>query len=180
MKQGVLQDESMEIHVASMKTVESSKNMKKQQKNWRKQWRKETKWNLKQDTSMEQEPYPNQEDGRTRGLHGSGYQLMDVLGIGEEGDPWKTPKRWWNVAEMKIRARRALGNGGFWWRWRVEVELWYGRWVEEMKEKVNHVYSQNNRRVKWSQHTHLYLTTTNWASSPSYISITFDVEFHFN
>jgi len=33
MKQGVLQDESMEIHVASMKTVESSKNMKKQQKN---------------------------------------------------------------------------------------------------------------------------------------------------
>jgi len=41
--------------------------------------------------------------------------MMDVLGVGEEGDPWKTPKRRWNAAEMKIRARRALGNGGFWW-----------------------------------------------------------------
>jgi len=77
---------------------------------------------------------------------------MDVLGVGEEGDPWKTPKRRWNAAEMKIRARRALGNGGFWWRWRVEVELWYGRWLKEMKEKVSHVCSQNNRRVEWSQH----------------------------
>ena len=80
--------------------------------------------------------------------------LMDVLGVGEEGDPWKTPKRRWNTTEMKIRARRALGNGGFWWRWRVEVKLWYGRWLKEMKEKVSHVCSQNNRRVEWSQHKH--------------------------
>jgi len=80
--------------------------------------------------------------------------VMDVLGVGEEGDPWKTPKRRWNAAEMKIRARRALGNGGFWWRWRVEVKLWYGRWLEEMKEKISHVCSQNNRRVEWSQHKH--------------------------
>ena len=42
----------------------------------------------------------------------------------------------------------------FWWRWRVEVELWYGRWLEEMKEKVSHVCSQKNRRVEWSQHKH--------------------------
>ena len=27
------------------------------------------------------------------------------------------------------------------------MELWYGRWLEEMKEKVSHVCSQNNRRV---------------------------------
>ena len=39
---------------------------------------------------------------------------MDVLGVGEEGGPWKTPKRRRNAAEIKIRARRALGNGGFW------------------------------------------------------------------
>jgi len=41
---------------------------------------------------MDQEPYPNQEDGCTKGLDGSRYQLMDVLGVGEEGDPPKTPK----------------------------------------------------------------------------------------
>ena len=28
---------------------------------------------------MDQEPYPNQEDGCTKGLDGSRYQLMDVL-----------------------------------------------------------------------------------------------------
>jgi len=47
---------------------------------------------LKQDTSMDQEPYPNQEDGCTKGLDGSRYQLMDILGVGKEGDPWKTQK----------------------------------------------------------------------------------------
>ena len=82
------------------------------------------------------------------------WLVMDVLGVGEEGDPWKTPKSRWNVAKMKIKARRALGNEGFWWRWRVEVELWYGRWLQEMKENVSHVCSQNNRRVEWSQHIH--------------------------
>ena len=81
-------------------------------------------------------------------------QLMDVLGVRKEGDPWKTLRSRWNVAKMKIRERRALGNEGFWWRWRIEVELWYGRWLEEMKEKVSHVCSQNNRRVEWSQHKH--------------------------
>ena len=79
---------------------------------------------------------------------------MDILGVREEGDPWKTPRSRWNATEMKIRERRALGNGGFWWRWIIEVELWYGRWLEEMKEKVSHVCSQNNRRVEWSQHKH--------------------------
>jgi len=39
---------------------------------------------------------------------------MDVLGVGEEGDAWKPPRSRWNVAEMKIRARRALGNASFW------------------------------------------------------------------
>ena len=47
---------------------------------------------MKEETIMDQEPYPNQEDGCTKGLDGSRYQLMDVLGVGEEGDPWKTPK----------------------------------------------------------------------------------------
>jgi len=47
---------------------------------------------LKQDTSMDQEPYPNPDDGCTKGLDGSRYQLMDILGVGEEGDPWKTPR----------------------------------------------------------------------------------------
>jgi len=42
---------------------------------------------------MDEKPYPNQEDGCTKGLDGSRYQLMDVLGVGEEGDPWKTQKR---------------------------------------------------------------------------------------
>ena len=40
--------------------------------------------------------------------------VMDVLGVIEEGDPWKTPRSRCNAVEMKIRARRALGNGGFW------------------------------------------------------------------
>jgi len=44
----------------------------------------ETRLKLKQNTSMDQEPYPNQEDGCTKGLDGSRYQLMDVLGVGEE------------------------------------------------------------------------------------------------
>jgi len=64
------------------------------------------------------------------------FFLMNVLGVWEEGDPWKTPRSRWNAAKMKITTRRALDNEGFWWRWRVEVELWYGRWLEEMKEKV--------------------------------------------
>jgi len=71
-----------------------------------------------------------------------------ILAVGEKGDPWKTPRSRWNATEMKIKARRALDNGGFWWRWRVEVELWYERWLEEMKEKVSHVCSQNNK--EWS------------------------------
>ena len=59
----------------------------------KKQWRRETKRKLKQEISMDEKPYPNQEDGCTKGLDGSRYQLMDVLGVGEEGDPWKTQKR---------------------------------------------------------------------------------------
>ena len=42
---------------------------------------------------MDTEPYPNQEGGCTKGLDGSRYHLMDALAVGEEGDPWKTPKR---------------------------------------------------------------------------------------
>jgi len=42
--------------------------------------------------------------------------LMDVLGGELEGNPWKTPRSRRNAAKMKIRARRALDNGGFWWR----------------------------------------------------------------
>jgi len=30
----------------------------------------------------------------------------------------------------------------------------YGRWLEEMKDKISHVCSQNNIRVEWSQHKH--------------------------
>jgi len=59
----------------------------------RKQWRRETKRKLKQETSMDQEPYPNQEDGCTKGLDDSRYQLMDVLGVGEEGNPWRMMRR---------------------------------------------------------------------------------------
>jgi len=41
---------------------------------------------------MNQEPYPNQEDGCTKGLDGSRYQLVDVLDGEVEGNPWKTPR----------------------------------------------------------------------------------------
>jgi len=84
---------------------------------------------------MNQEPYPNQEDGCTKGLDGSRYQLVDVLDGEVEGNPWKTPRSRWSAAEMKISTWIALGNGCFWWRWIVEVVLWCGRWLEEMKEK---------------------------------------------
>jgi len=61
--------------------VENIKNMKK------------TAAKVKQETSMDQEPYPNQEDGCTKGLDGSRYQLMDVLGVGEEENPWRMMRR---------------------------------------------------------------------------------------
>ena len=48
---------------------------------------------MKEETSMEQEPYPNQEDGCTKGLDGSRYQLMDALGVGKEGNPWRMKRR---------------------------------------------------------------------------------------
>jgi len=143
--------DSCSLNVKRWRAQEHQKNSSKSEQNSGEERQNE---NWKQETSMDQEPYPNQEEGCTKGLDGARYQLMDVLGVGEEEDPWKTPKRRWNTTEMKIRARRALGNGGFWWRWRVEVKLWYGRWLEEMKEKVSHVCSQNNRRVEWSQHKH--------------------------
>ena len=53
----------------------------------------ETKRKLKQGTSMDQEPYPNQEEGCTNGLDGSRYQLMDVVGVGEEENPWRMMRR---------------------------------------------------------------------------------------
>ena len=54
---------------------------------------RETKRKMKEETSMDQEPYPNQEDGCTKGLDGSRYQLMDVLGVGEGGNPWRMMRR---------------------------------------------------------------------------------------
>jgi len=68
--------------------VESNKNMKKQKKNLKKNSGEEKiRRKLKQNTSMDQEPYPNQEDGCTKGLDGSRYQLMDLFGVEVEGDP---------------------------------------------------------------------------------------------
>ena len=62
--------------------------MKKNSKNWKKNnGEEEQHINWQQNTSMDQEPYPNQEDGCSKGLDGSRYQLMDVLGGGEEGNP---------------------------------------------------------------------------------------------
>ena len=58
---------------------------------------------MKQDTSMDQEPYPNQEDGCTKGLDGFRYQLVDVLGGGEEGNPWRMIRRRWSTAEFGER-----------------------------------------------------------------------------
>jgi len=48
---------------------------------------------MKEETSMDQEPYPNQEDGCTKGLDGLRNQLMDVLGVGEGGNPWRMMRR---------------------------------------------------------------------------------------
>jgi len=62
--------------------------MKKQKKNLKKNSGEEKiRRKLKQNTSMDQEPYPNQEDGCTKGLDGSRYQLMDLFGVEVEGDP---------------------------------------------------------------------------------------------
>jgi len=55
---------------------------------------------LKQGTSIDQEPYPNEEDGCTKGLDGSRYQLMDVLGRGDKGNPWRMIRRSWNAVEF--------------------------------------------------------------------------------
>jgi len=49
---------------------------------------------------MDQEPYPNQEDGCTKGFDGSRYQLMDILSVGEEGNPWRMMRRRWSAAEF--------------------------------------------------------------------------------
>jgi len=49
---------------------------------------------------MDQKPYPNQEDGCTKGLDGSRYQLMDVLGVGEEGNPWRMMRKRWIAAKF--------------------------------------------------------------------------------
>jgi len=126
---------------------------------WRKQHHlkknsgeEETRLKLKQHTSMDQEPYPNQEDGCTKGLDGSRYQLRGILDGELEGNPWRTTTRRWSAAELMIWRRIAHDKGGVWWRWRVEVVLWCGRWLEEMKEKISHVCSQINRNVEWSQH----------------------------
>jgi len=114
MKQGVLQDESMEIHVASMSNdgeqQEHEKNNRKIEEN---SGEEETKRKLKQDTSMDQEPYPNQEDGCTKGLDGSRYQLIDVLGGGDEGNPWRMIRRSWNAAEFREEDVTSSPNGGF-------------------------------------------------------------------
>jgi len=63
MKQGVLQDESMEIHVASMSNGGEHKNMKKNSsKSEQNSGEERQNGNWKQETSMDQEPYANQED----------------------------------------------------------------------------------------------------------------------
>jgi len=50
---------------------------------------------------------------------------------GNEDKSKKSSRQWRFLVKMKSR-----------------VDLWYGRWLEEMKEKVSHVCSQNNRRVE--------------------------------
>ena len=52
---------------------------------------------------MNQEPYPNQEDGCTKCLDGSRYQLTDVLGGGDEGNPWRMIMMSWNAVEFGER-----------------------------------------------------------------------------
>ena len=43
---------------------------------------------------MDQEPYLNQEDGCTKGLDVSRYQLMDLFGVEVEGDPMQWKWKW--------------------------------------------------------------------------------------
>jgi len=88
MKQGVLQYESMEIHVASMLNGGEHKNMKKTTAKVNKTVEKRDKTKIENKRQVW-----TKRQGCTKGLDGSRYQLMDVLGVGEEGDPWKTPKR---------------------------------------------------------------------------------------
>ena len=59
MKQGVLQDESMEIHVASMSNGVELRTWRKQHNLKKNSGEEETRLKLKKQTSMDQEPYPN-------------------------------------------------------------------------------------------------------------------------
>ena len=107
---------------------------------------------------MDQEPYPNQEDGCTIGLDGSRYQLMDVLGGEVEWDPWRMLRMSRDAGEMEKELKLALENGDL-WRWRVELVLWYGRWLEEMEEKDSEVcYQIKVEEVECSQQLCFYIT----------------------
>jgi len=79
------------------------------------------------------------------------YLLVGIVGVREEENLWRMMMRRWSAAKFGERDESSSRKWRIWWRWRVEVELWYGRWLEEMKEKVSHVCSQINRSVEWSQ-----------------------------
>ncbi|QCD78736.1 hypothetical protein DEO72_LG1g2372 [Vigna unguiculata] len=75
--------------------------------------KKRTTRKLKTNTNMDQEPYPNQEDGCIKGLDGSRYQLMDVLGGEVEEDPCRMLKMSGDAAKIEKEMKLAFRNGGF-------------------------------------------------------------------
>jgi len=41
-------------------------------------------------------------------------------------------RRSWNAAKFGKEDLTSSRKWRIWWRWRVEVKLWCGRWLEEM------------------------------------------------
>jgi len=74
---------------------------------------------------MDQEPYPNQEDGCTKGMDGSRYQLLDVLGVGEVRDPWKTPKKKMKCSGNEDKSKKSSRQ----WRFLVKMKSRSGTMV---------------------------------------------------
>ena len=63
---------------------------------------------------MDQELYPNKVDGCTRGLDGSRYELMEVLGVEEEGNPWRMMMRRYSAAEFGERDESSSRKWRIW------------------------------------------------------------------
>ena len=74
---------------------------------------------------MDQEPYPNQEDECIKA-----WMALDTN--------WLTSL----VEKLKEIYGECLEWVEMQQRWKVELVLWYGRWLEEMKEKDSQVCYQ--------------------------------------